>query len=226
MPFQHFNPRSPCGERRPIVLSRYPAFAFQSTLPVWGATTPLTRSSEVRNISIHAPRVGSDTVEAGPQETAVISIHAPRVGSDDPQRDCLGLAKAFQSTLPVWGATRLVTRVCGPANHFNPRSPCGERPNRRSAGTIKRCNFNPRSPCGERPLVRIQSLGPINFNPRSPCGERPPPHGSKSARGHFNPRSPCGERHKRFYFVNLSEDFNPRSPCGERPKRSSLIPLQ
>ena len=80
------------------------------------------------NISIHAPRVGSD----GSKSTAAlqekeISIHAPRVGSDvipgtsfspnvdfNPRSPCgerrdpvhaqpLGLL--FQSTLPVWGAT-------------------------------------------------------------------------------------------------------------------------
>ena len=58
-------------------------------------------------ISIHAPRVGSDIIVMPGLEKSQykISIHAPRVGSDlfvfpDPQ-------------LPIY---------------FNPRSPCGERP--------------------------------------------------------------------------------------------------
>ena len=33
---------------------------FQSTLPVWGATTGYRRFNQSLNISIHAPRVGSD----------------------------------------------------------------------------------------------------------------------------------------------------------------------
>ena len=36
------------------------AIAFQSTLPVWGATVPISGLSVGINISIHAPRVGSD----------------------------------------------------------------------------------------------------------------------------------------------------------------------
>ena len=56
----HFNPRSPCGER-PDTPTRSPAFsAFQSTLPVRGATLPHLRMAAVITISIHAPRAGSD----------------------------------------------------------------------------------------------------------------------------------------------------------------------
>ena len=33
---------------------------FQSTLPVWGATSEFKRTLAIEGISIHAPRVGSD----------------------------------------------------------------------------------------------------------------------------------------------------------------------
>ena len=36
----------------------------------------------------------------------------------------------FQSTLPVWGATQYVSRYILSIKDFNPRSPCGERPQR------------------------------------------------------------------------------------------------
>ena len=79
----HFNPRSPCGER-PDTPTRSPAFsAFQSTLPVRGATLPHLRMAAVITISIHAPRAGSDLGWAG----------------------CAGRWALFQSTLPVRGAT-------------------------------------------------------------------------------------------------------------------------
>ena len=103
---------------------------FQSTLPVWGATSrparvlyspgdfnPRSPCGErlrrlhlrqlYRPISIHAPRVGSDVLHYQMQGVVqVISIHAPRVGSDcSSGLDELG-RKAFQSTLPVWGATQ------------------------------------------------------------------------------------------------------------------------
>ena len=79
----NFNPRSPCGERLELEIPATIAALFQSTLPVWGATRPGNRGAVLRTISIHAPRVGSDTV------------FPCRMSA------CL---------------------------HFNPRSPCGERP--------------------------------------------------------------------------------------------------
>ncbi len=79
----HFNPRSPHGERQ-----------------CW-----FERSVRGRQISIHAPRTGSDLVVYVTGLTACV----------------------FQSTLPARGATvRLV--ICRlPISDFNPRSPHGER---------------------------------------------------------------------------------------------------
>ena len=37
---------------------------FQSTLPVWGATIPIPGRRDIVIISIHAPRVGSDSKDA------------------------------------------------------------------------------------------------------------------------------------------------------------------
>ena len=56
-----------------------------------------------------------------------ISIHAPRVGSD--------------------GDRGTPHQACG---HFNPRSPCGERPQAAANVALSYNDFNPRSPCGER----------------------------------------------------------------------------
>ena len=55
---------------------------FQSTPPVWGATTLIDKWSLVKSISIHAPRVGGDYRDRGNVNAASISIHAPRVGGD------------------------------------------------------------------------------------------------------------------------------------------------
>ena len=79
--------------------------AFQSTLPVWGATYEDIYYYEQAQISIHAPRVGSDFKVIAVQACNVISIHAPRVGSDKPAHLTFLLLRPFQSTLPVWGAT-------------------------------------------------------------------------------------------------------------------------
>ena len=126
----HFNPRSPCGERQTFNKKRQIRPRFQSTLPVWGATS----------------KSGSTT------RTTVISIHAPRVGSDVPYTHT-GLKRGlFQSTLPVWGATCKFAQKIFTRKNFNPRSPCGERLTGRRCAYIYAADFNPRSPCGERLL--------------------------------------------------------------------------
>ena len=58
----NFNPRSPHGERLSIAGSIMENIAFQSTLPAWGATLTGLVIAGLVHISIHAPRMGSDTV--------------------------------------------------------------------------------------------------------------------------------------------------------------------
>ena len=100
---------------------------FQSTLPVRGATGAAPLQPGRADISIHAPRAGSDQHIGGlfVQDTdfnpcspcgerpwvvwavnsqQLISIHAPRAGSD-----------------------LSVVYFYGMLDDFNPRSPCGER---------------------------------------------------------------------------------------------------
>ena len=123
-------------------------------------------------------------------------------------------------------------------------------------------HFNPRSPCGERPFAPMFRAAMYYFNPRSPCGERRPKtelspiwtlfqstlpvRGATGSRAwhwppdnDFNPRSPCGERLYDYRYINIpgqisihapragsdtidlcnllrGPNFNPRSPCGER----------
>ena len=169
---------------------------FQSTHPVWGATTrgsmakaiamnfnPRTPCGVRRGavisggflstISIHAPRVGCDDPIPWVYEMdCKISIHAPRVGCDrDRSPPPLGHG-GFQSTHPVWGATSGKPSICTLVTNFNPRTPCGVRPRRMAALAPPR-HFNPRTPCGVRPAMCIYSLIPsIDFNPRTPCGVR------------------------------------------------------
>ena len=82
-PSLHFNPRSPCGERPDLLLTL----------------------GRVFDISIHAPRAGSDRrLWQRDPRTLPISIHAPRAGSDISR-------SPIHSLMP----------------DFNPRSPCGER---------------------------------------------------------------------------------------------------
>ena len=79
---------------------------FQSTPPVWGATVGVQGVQLPHDISIHAPRVGGDPGGPRSRRPLPISIHAPRVGGDRQFRALYVLVLTFQSTPPVWGATR------------------------------------------------------------------------------------------------------------------------
>ena len=124
----HFNPRSPHGERPGMYKASTAAAAFQSTLPAWGATATRGSRGSTRRISIHAPRMGSDILLSSRRRRPThfnprsphgerlglgdggfigqhISIHAPRMGSDKAIPNQRFNVVLFQSTLPAWGAT-------------------------------------------------------------------------------------------------------------------------
>ena len=84
----NFNPRSPWGERLILFNLFTRKYKFQSTLPVGGATARYLLHDGCDNISIHAPRGGSDSNNVVTKSNKVL----------------------FQSTLPVGGATRLTNR--------------------------------------------------------------------------------------------------------------------
>ena len=115
------------GATRKVRISKPDENGFQSTLPVRGATHANAVEHGWWDISIHAPRAGSDVDASNHTPTSLhfnprspcgerlcdlllghgvsrISIHAPRAGSDRRQGQ----------PSPCFG-------------DFNPRSPCGER---------------------------------------------------------------------------------------------------
>ena len=63
------------------------------------------------SISIHAPRMGSDTDGIDKCQSIVISIHAPRMGSDLTEANQQLETVQFQSTLPAWGATYQISET-------------------------------------------------------------------------------------------------------------------
>ena len=79
----YFYPRSPRGERRGTGCTSSAPCSFLSTLPARGATQDSDISDYTEDISIHAPREGSDAFQFSQgQSPPRISIHAPREGSD------------------------------------------------------------------------------------------------------------------------------------------------
>ena len=146
----YFNPRSPCGER-PIyddLTAKYSR--FQSTLPVRGATgrLPLLQADDPE-ISIHAPRAGSDLQggaadwkqrdfnprspcgerlcpNCGARMDKKISIHAPRAGSDRRALENLRVG-IISIHAPRAGSDVIFSPSSSSRCYFNPRPPCGGR---------------------------------------------------------------------------------------------------
>ena len=147
-----------------------------------------------------------------------ISIHAPRAGSDIKDSNRHIRLMVFQSMLPVRGATTSISElplILGISIHA-PRAGSDLRPPPCCAGRDP--NFNPCSPCGER-LVQVsyQIVAVFDFNPCSPCGERPASVRSISASTKISIHAPRAgsDRPGAVIFFDF-EYFNPCSPCGER----------
>ena len=103
----YFNPRTPCGVRPSQPCDYLLDINISIHAPRVGCDSIILESSESKcRISIHAPRVGCDGIGGGHGSGLLdISIHAPRVGCDHAGR--------FVPTMH---------------RDFNPRTPCGVRP--------------------------------------------------------------------------------------------------
>ena len=147
----HFNPRSPRGERH-YQLTDGERLEISIHAPRVGSDADWSAHEPALRISIHAPRVGSDLAACLSLPLRHrISIHAPRVGSD---RNRIDEVRDFKISIhaPRVGSDLMPSARSASCSNFNPRSPRGERP--RSCA-LRRCrrDFNPRSPRGERLLV-------------------------------------------------------------------------
>ena len=78
---------------------------FQSTLPGWGATVDYgNAATNIRNFNPRSPD-GERLETPRNSDNYDISIHAPRMGSDGLAAYAAQGDYQFQSTLPGWGAT-------------------------------------------------------------------------------------------------------------------------
>ena len=158
---------SPCS--RPLETGR-----FQSTLPARGATVTRPTKCTRCEISIHAPRTGSDQrVGTGAQSGNPISIHAPRTGSDTDLRAKFVAQHEFQSTLPARGATHFTKRRIVHGLHISIHAPRtgSDGIERRFFGRVGK--FQSTLPArGATDFFMCWTFISFNFNPRSPHGER------------------------------------------------------
>ena len=167
---------------------------FQSTHPVWGATTAhMGRAARTWNFNPRTP----------------CGVRRRSTGHPRPPG-------RFQSTHLVWGATAS-TGSTWPAKWISihaPRVGCDQS---RSGCYCPRRYFNPRTPCGVRrsskslwlAIVEFQSTHPVWGATVTPEAHRPP--GSISIHA---PRVGCDAAKPPWR--SGADYFNPRTPCGVR----------
>ena len=145
----NFNPRTPYGVRPLSGKVCEPSSKFQSTHPVWGATLAKMRLVDFLIISIHAPRMGCDKIRRPCGARRKNFNPRTPYGVRLPYKLHFVNAFQFQSTHPVWGATRyrgfLFAIIC--ISIHAPRMGCDK-----VGDAVKEFNihFNPRTPYGVR----------------------------------------------------------------------------
>ena len=218
------------------------AMSFQSTHPVWGATfagrgpgrrwrhfNPRTPCG-VRPKAIEHALI--DVQDFNPRTPCGVRQFLLSVVSHDTQ---------FQSTHPVWGATRAEPQLTfTPAISIHaPRVGC----DLLCAGQVNHDTGTFQSTHPVWGATAGDGLGGCVGNisihaPRVGCDATPPT--PRSSPGHFNPRTPCGVRRLGVQLIKNDgrisihaprvgcdqmtarspggrRNFNPRTPCGVRP---------
>ena len=236
----HFYPRSPRGERRKkqsrvaetgSFLSTLPAWGatrwvvdntkncqFLSTLPAWGATDGADREHPQVLISIHAPRVGSDSFRQtfqrhhlyfyprsprGERRLTWASV-SPRImyfyprsprGERRHRQDPAAEWQKFLSTLPAWGATNCFVPLVIDDIVFLSTLPAWGATYASQPTSCPLTHFYPRSPRGERLLQRDDNDNPVRISIHAPrVGSDGSADSATMEARNFYPRSPRGER--------------------------------
>ena len=148
--FDHFNPRSPCGERPDSFWGLLRFIQFQSTLSLRRATSGRANCSASPRISIHALLAESDPTPFGSISIAgLISIHALLAESDLSPLSHDRSNRSFQSTLSLRRATGGLVPTDGNQG-ISIHALLAESDEEPYECTAAAFDFNPRSPCGER----------------------------------------------------------------------------
>ena len=219
-----FNPRAPYGARLIRRVFPWRATSFQSTRPVWGATTS-TKCLLSYKILFQSTRPvwGATLGEFLPEPDETISIHAPRMGRDYTFGWHFIQYGVFQSTRPVWGATSTSIRCCG-WQCISIHAPRMGRDRSFSGRMPRSLNFNPRAPYGARLEPGKSPAHFLHFNPRAPYGARPSYAVEQTVKVLFQSTRPVWGATVGLHFLrNLVLNFNPRAPYGARQQNCTIF---
>ena len=132
-----FQSTLPVGGETDYSTSCLPSAQFQSTLPVGGATAEYVFDQMPVDISIHAPRGGSDIFWA----MLVLSVRHFNPRSPWGERPCISDGYAGRRLIsihaPRGGSDRTSWIFTILSSHFNPRSPWGERRPRWTVSSVR-----------------------------------------------------------------------------------------
>ena len=146
---------------------------FQSTLPMRGATNNCMGKAPVdSDFNPHSPCGERRWFVGVFRHGTYISIHTPHAGSDSTYRHRQEKSFIFQSTLPMRGATLLISRSSA-TTRFQSTLPMRGATGRAVRRVEVLYQFQSTLPmrgatCRGKPIVN----GGSDFNPHSPCGER------------------------------------------------------
>ena len=124
-----FNPRTPRGVRRMMVIFNSPLISISIHAPREGCDhgCMAARLTDKQNFNPRTPRGVRHDDWVLAVGINLISIHAPREGCDYHQIVAAYFLYAFQSTHPARGATFGLPFGFGGVRYFNPRTPRGVR---------------------------------------------------------------------------------------------------
>ena len=179
---RHFNPRAPCGARPRAGSGAKPLPDFNPRAPCGARLTdrPVV-FARGENFNPRAPCGARPSMRSGrPAQTRFQSTRPVWGATRNCKPDIL-IYFRFQSTRPVWGATSRQPCATRLLPYFNPRAPCGARP-RRSLRSVACPQFQSTRPVwGATTFPRQNARTYRDFNPRAPCGARPRSHGKMHA---------------------------------------------
>ena len=168
-----FNPRTPCGVRLSDWFSPCPANQFQSTHSLRSATCFSGIRKTCRKVSIHALLAECDSLRMKQlvDVLAFQSTHSLRSATrsdGSPHPDHVVSIHALLAECDFF-----LLMFHDGNNGFNPRTPCGVRPEAlapicRNLTFQSTHSLRSATPCSRKPYA-----GKAGFNPRTPCGVRP-----------------------------------------------------
>ena len=169
---QSFNPRAPCGARRPAIGAAASGAPFQSTRPVRGATPSRRRAHFAMSFQSTRPVRGATLCGELLLCLLGVSIHAPRAGRDRSPRCARRRRRRFNPRAPCGARRACKSREMTLCGFQSTRPVRGATGHHDDHGGKRQVSIHaPRA--GRDMVASVLASASLGFNPRAPCGARP-----------------------------------------------------